>query len=199
MSIQDFSNFFGPGGVIDKFFNSYISSFVTTHRMHWTVSTKYNAGLNISQHSLDVFVRSALLQTMFFSNAKPGFQFNLTPISFSKNTTAFILNISGQMIQVLPGDNTEFTIDWPGPDPTFTTLRFSNAAEANPTITKTGPWSFFRLLDISHLNTTTTMKDYNVTFAIGDDAATFDLNNPQLINPFIPGVLQKFRLTNQLD
>jgi type VI secretion system protein ImpL len=199
MSIQEFNNFFGPGGIIDKFFNNYINPFLTTHSMHWTISTKYNTGLSISTHSLDVFVRSALLQTMFFSNGKPGFQFSLTPVSFSQNTTVFIVNISGQMVQVVPGDKTEFTIDWPGPDPTFTTVRFSNAAEANPTITKTGPWSLFRVLDISHLKATNSMKNYSVTFAIGDDAATFDLNNPQLINPFIPDVLHKFRLTDKLD
>ena len=199
ISLQDFSTFFGPKGVMDNFFSTYISPFVTTHHVHWTLNRKYNSSLNISKKSLDIFIRASLIQAMFFHDNKLGFKFNLQPVNFSQNTTEFILNIAGQMIQVLPGDKTEFSLSWPGPQPTFTTMRFSNASESNPTITKTGPWSWFKILDISHLKTMKSVKDYDVTFAIGDDAATFSLTNPHVVNAFIPGVLNKFRIGAQIS
>lgn len=201
ITLKDFNHFFSPNGSMDNFFNFYIRPFVDTSQPYWHFKHHLGYGLPMTQHSLNIFVRSALIQKMFYPNqsAKPKVNFNLTPLSLSANTTQFSLNMNGQMIQVMPGDDSTFSLQWPGPGPTMTTMRFTNPTESNPSNTITGAWSWFRLLKRSQLKSTNNAKNYQVTFSIGDDTASFTLRASEVVNPFIPGVLNNFSAPKKLN
>lgn len=191
---EDFNHFFGPGGIIQKFFKT-IEPFVNMSQTYWTWKQIDGTTLNISQASLDMLIRASMIQKMFYTNNpdKPTLRFKLTPVEVSDNTNQFALNIGGQMIRYLPGLQKTTEASWPGTDGDFVTLQF-NSAPNNSTITTTGEWAWQKILGKATLQSTSDPQHYQVTFKLDNHQAVFDLIADNPINPYLPNILTGFRI-----
>lgn len=201
ISISDFATFFAPGGIIDSFFNNYLKSFVDTSTYYWTFKKIDDQSINIPPTTLEMFIRASLIQKMFFSDTtnKPLVKFSLTPLAVEPGVMDFNLDLDGQIIDYRGGAATTTHLIWPGPVPNNVIMQFVNTAGKQTEISEQGFWAWFRLLDKANLETIITdPKQFKVTFDLNGNSVKYQLLADDLINPFIPGIIDVFRCPQKL-
>lgn len=202
IALNDFAKFFGPSGIIDQFFQTYLQPFIDTKQTYWTWRKIDGEQLAITQASLEMLMRASLIRKMYFTEGKslPSLGFTLAPIALSPTATSFALEIGGQQIQLAAGaenpEKTHFT--WPSLEGENVTLKFTNLQGEPSTLTEAGPWALFRLLDKAHLTTTTNPRRFKLTFDLNGSAAKYELIADKPVNPFIEGILSNFRCPRDL-
>ena len=200
ITLDEFNNFFGPRGLIDKFFNQYIKPLVNTDKTNWTWKNIDGQKFNFSQDSLEIFLRAALIQKMFYSakTTNPKLQFTLTPIDITPNTQSFSLHIDGQKITFTNEDKKSLNLIWPGPQPGSVTITFVNNQGKYLTTSEFGPWAWFRILDKANVTPNNNTKLFELTFDLNGNAAKYTLSTTEPVNPFIPEIINNFRCKDQL-
>lgn len=199
ISLNNFTAFFGPNGIIQNYFTQYLQPFVDLNQAYWTWKKIGGTTLGFPQSDLDLFIRASLIQKMFFSenNKTPAFQFQLSATGLSATVKTFIINIEGQMVES-DQTTTNSNLNWPGPDPGFVTMRFELTNGDNPTITTVGPWALFRMLDKMSVQSSSDPKTYQIIFASGPNEASYQLTTNNIFNPFIPNTVDAFRCPKTL-
>ncbi|MCH9770410.1 MAG: hypothetical protein K0U12_05975, partial [Gammaproteobacteria bacterium] len=200
ISLNDFSEFFGPSGIIEDFFNNYLAPFVNTHQTYWTWKQLDGIHISIPQSTLEAFLRASIIQQMFFSDnqRRPGFQFNLTPVSLSTTTSSLNLNLGGQVVEFRNDLKEASDLNWPGPNQNLLTVKFISNTHRQMILSFSGPWAWFKLLAESKLETTPNFKRYKLTIQLGNQAAHYIMTTDNLINPYLPNVLTHFALPQKL-
>lgn len=200
ISLDDFNGFFGPQGTMDTFFNYYIKPFVNTKHFYWKWEKIDGKTLPISQAQLEMFLRAHLIKKMFYSNHEngPSIEFELKPEGLSPHVQQFTLNIAGQVLQFSSQYTEPTIVHWPGPDASFATLRFDATSRKHNSLTEPGVWGWFRLVDKSTLETTHSAKQFKLEFKLDHYTATYKLIAQTAINPYLPNILDKFRLEPSL-
>lgn len=202
INLADFTKFFGPRGLMDDFFNQYIKPLVNTDKTNWTWKTPNNQKLDFPATFLEIFLRAALIQKMFYSGKSPTpkLDFALTPTGITPHTQGFSLAIDGQKISFTASDNKKIQhLVWPGPQPGSVTLSFINEQGNFLTTSEFGPWAWFRILDKANVTSSSSTKHFELTFDLNGNAAKYVLSTPEPLNPFIPEIITNFRcpeLTN---
>ena len=200
IGLDDFNSFFGPQGTVDTFFNYYMKPFVNTKNFYWKWEKIDGKTLPIPQAQLEMFLRASLIRKMFYAteSSGPALEFELKPEALSASVHQVNLNIGGQTISFDNQHSEAAVIHWPGPEAGLSSIRFELLSKQNPTITESGNWGWFRLLDTADLETTTNAKQFKVIFKAGDNTASYKLIAPSVINPYLPNILDKFRLEPSL-
>lgn len=200
ITLDHFTKFFGVDGSIENFFKTYLQNFVNIAGNYWTWSELNGERLQIPQETLEMFLRASIIQQMFFSENKtfPSSKFILTSLFLSSNVNAFVLNMNGQTMIIHPNEKLSQSFVWPRNDGNFVTIQFSVSESASPTITTSGPWAWYRLLDQSNLQHSSDPRSSTLTFQIGNYIASFQLTTENMVNPFIPGIVTKFSLPEKL-
>lgn len=200
ISVEHFNQFFGPGGTIESFFNTYLKPFVNMREVYWTWKSLDGLSIAIPQEKLDMLIRASMIQRMFYANNpdSPSVRFSLTPISLSENNTSFSINIGGKKISYELGVKKTESAVWPGPEGQFITLRFNTLSPNKPTKTVEGFWAWLRLLDASKLQATNDPKVFQVTFSLDDNQAVFQLTADNAVNPYQSQLLASFRCPDSL-
>lgn len=200
VSLNDFNAFFGPHGLIDIFFNQYIKPFVAIDKTNWTWKNIDGQKINFSQDSLEVFLRAALIQKMFYANKtlNPKISFALAPMDIAPNTQGFTLHIEGQKVIFTNENKHTYNLVWPGPNPGLVTIDFTNHQGNYFNSSQFGPWAWFRMIDKSNLVSSSNTKSFTLTFDLNGNAAKYELSTDEPINPFIPEIINNFRCPDQL-
>ena len=200
ITLKDFTRFFSPGGTLDNFFNFYLKPFVNTEHVYWVWKNVNDAHLNIPQTTLDMFIRASLIQKMYFEqdNNKLHVTFTLAPTALEPGVNAFNLNLEGQMVNYLPNQSQTYNLVWPGDKPNMVSITFTNSQNKQMSMTETGPWAWFKLLDKINLQSTSNPKQYNLTFDLDGNSAKYQLLTNNVVNPFIRGILDVFRCPEKL-
>jgi type VI secretion system protein ImpL len=195
LSIEKFHEFFGPHGTIDEFFNEYIEPFVNITKTDWTWRDIDNQELNFPATFLEVFLRAALIQRMFYSTQteKPKLDFTLTPINMTPSTHTFNLDIDGQKVTFANENKTTQSLTWPGPQPGSVSISFINDKGKYFTTRESGPWAWFRVLDKANVTSSNNTKEFELTFDLNGNAIKYSLTTPEAVNPFIPEIISNFR------
>jgi type VI secretion system protein ImpL len=200
ISLDNFNAFFGPHGLIDRFFNQYIKPFVAVDKNNWTWKDIDGQQINFSQNSLEVFLRAALIQKMFYANktSNPKIYFTLAPMDIAPNTQSFTLHLEGQKVIFTSEDKQIYNLVWPGPKPGLVTIDFVNHKGSYFNATQFGSWAWFKILDKSNLVSASNTKAFTLTFDLNGNAARYELSTNESINPFIPEIINNFRCPEQL-
>jgi len=105
----------------------------------------------------------------------------------------FSANIDGQTITYEQGQKKTDHLNWPGPKPNNASLTFTNTRgqEINSTINN-DPWAWFRLIDKANLSSTTGPQNYSLIMDLNGNSIKYELTAEQVINPFIPEIINKF-------
>ncbi len=192
IEIKDFSKFFNAEGVISQFFNQYLADFVDTSSLYWNLKSLNNQTLPITQDSLEMFMRAALIRKMFFAgnSENPQFSFSMMPEVVDSKIRTVNLNYNQQKIDFangLPGN----TLSWLAANSDQAEL-IVNSNGKNFSIKKSGPWALLALLNQASIQATNNPKIYRVYFTVDQEKIPFELICDALINPFIPDVLTAF-------
>ncbi|MCL5260218.1 MAG: type VI secretion system membrane subunit TssM [Gammaproteobacteria bacterium] len=200
ISFDEFHKFFGPDGVLESFFTSYLKPFVDNEQMYWVWKDIDGQKINLSQESLEIFIRGALIQKMFYPNKSKILltKFTLIPAAMTPTTKGLNLDLDGQKFYLLSGQKKANHLLWPGPKPGLVTLEFASQNNQHYIISQAGAWAWFRLLDKANLRSTGTAEHYELTFDINGNAIKYDLIAESAISPFIPGIMSDFRCSEKL-
>ncbi len=195
VTMQDFGKLFGPNGLIDSFFNENLITFVDTTSNPWRWKRVNNTDLGISNAVLAQFQRAAEIRDGFFlAPGLPSITFDLTPIALDPKAEQVILEVDGQPITYAHGPPQVTPLTWPGKGAGRTRVAFApETAGIENSMTRDGPWAWFRLLDSAEVRRTNVSDRSRVIFNIGGRISVFQLRAGSALNPFTLPALRSFR------
>jgi type VI secretion system protein ImpL len=195
VTIDDFGTLFRPGGAIDAFFTANLEPYVDTSRLPWRV--KSGSEISVSPGALAMFQRArAIRDALFSAGSTPSARFEIVPVALDNSATLVTLNINGQQVTYDHGPPVPFPIQWPGTGPNQVRLTFQTPT-GSPSVTKDGPWAFFRLIDEAQ-SAKLSPERIQVTFFVGGVSATFEIRAGSVFNPFTSDDLRRFRCAGSL-
>jgi type VI secretion system protein ImpL len=201
VTLDDFARLFGPGGLIDGFFQKYLSAFVDTTQKNWQWRVAGDSGLGASPEVLRQFQRAAEIKEAFFgASPTPQARFQLRPLSMDASIERLSLDIDGQPVVYSHGPARATALVWPGPGGAGqVTLEMAPPAGAGSSaVTLTGPWAWFRLLDQSSIQSSGPPEEFRVTFSLGGRNAVYAVTAGSVVNPFRLPALRAFSCPDKL-
>ncbi len=201
VSLQDFGQFFGPGGKLDQFFNNNLAAYVNTNVSPWQVDPSVADVIRINASALRQMQLARKIQQAFFSHGGnlPATSFDLKPVGMDPKTTHFMLNIDGQHMNYSHGPLVSETLTWPSSS-TFSQvqIQFSPETSMGGSRTENGAWAWFRVLDAASMQATGGPEQFRLTFSLADRWITYDLRAHSAYNPFNLSQLRSFRCVPNL-
>jgi type VI secretion system protein ImpL len=194
VAVQDFTQLFGPNGVFDRFFKTYLQNVADTTRTPWVWRTSESgASVGVSTAVLRQFELAQRIRDRFFAGS-PTLQvnFSVTPTKLDAAVSRFILEIDGQRITYQHEAERTQPVRWPGPMPGAAAVTFEDRASGRPNIVFQGAWAWFHLLDAAQIRPESDLR-YEVTFEKGGYTALVRIEASSVLNPFGQRDLQQFR------
>jgi type VI secretion system protein ImpL len=191
---EDFGQFFGPGGMMDDFFQKRLANLVDTSSKPWRY--KPVAGqANVSAAALAQFERAARIREIFFRSGKtPSIRLDFKVIEMDASITQFVLDVDGQLVKYAHGPVLPMAVQWPGP-------KGSNQVRIQLTPPSTsgasgqvadGPWALFRVMEKAQLESTGIPEKFIVTFNVENRRARFEVTTNSVQSPLRVRELQEF-------
>ena len=151
MSLGDFGQVFGPGGLFDKFFVDRLAQLVDTSQRPWTWRPEF---VGPTRGMLEQFERADRIRRMFFGadSKLPQLDFTVRLSNLSPQATRFYIMIDEQPMDLRPGQDIRRQISWPGKRG-VTWAAFEDGVAHREVVTggPEGPWALFRLVDTAGL------------------------------------------------
>lgn len=200
--LDDFGQFFGPGGIVDTFFRQYLASYVDMSRSPWRVRTSGAVPIKISADSLRQFERANAIKETFFrgGGTTPSVRFEMTPLGMDATISQFSLSLADKTIVYGFGPQITEYMEWPGPDQNAEVrIEMSPPIPGSASmIRERGPWAWFRVLDKANISEASQPEHFQVEFRIGNRTAAYELIARSAYNPFRFDDLEQFRCPESL-
>jgi type VI secretion system protein ImpL len=201
-TISDFGRFFGPGGLMDDFFETYLRDFVDTSSRIWRWNTVGSRTLSIPTSTLLQFQRAAIIRDAFFEGGdrKPSIHFELKPINMDTTIRQITLLIADQRVTYNHGPTRWNHLLWPDDSGISDTkvLLAPPAGNLPSGLSEDGPWGWFRMLDRAQVSTTNSPETIEVKFNVGGREARFRLRSSSALNPFMLREIMEFQCPSRL-
>jgi type VI secretion system protein ImpL len=201
IAVKDFSEFFGPGGVMDQFIKTTLTPLVDISAAEWHWKPLDKVPLGLSEAALQEFRRAAVIRDAFFEPAGkvPLVRFTLSPVSMDQKIQQFSLDLDGQKVVYHHGPIRPQALQWPGPLGAAVRLQIEPAAPSGKSlVVEEGPWGWFHVLDKAKLVTTSEPDLLQVAFDIDGRKVQYELRASSKLNPFFLPALADFRCPPQL-
>lgn len=197
VTLDDFALLFGPGGLLDKFFEENVQPFIDTTGGQWRVAQ--GPGMVISDEALRQFRRAQTIKQAYFQggNNRPSIRFALKPLFLDSQVTQFLLDVDGQQFIYRHGPARPVNAQWPGPDgPPQTRVIFVEGGR-RASLAKEGPWAWFRILDQARTEVLAADR-IAVTFEVEGRSAQYEIQASSVFNPFVTKDVRAFRCPARL-
>lgn len=192
--ISAFTALFGPGGDIETFFNENLLRYVDTRSRPWTWKPGIGTDLGISDEVLRQFEYADQIKRAFFANGDtPSVVFQIQPYAAGDKVRKAQLVIDGQeMIYTKGQGGAPLPLRWPGPAGAASIAFSPRAINRENSISRDGPWAFFRLLRTAQIRRVAGSDQLGVTFEVGGRFAVFRIRADAILNPLTLPALTKF-------
>ena len=154
-----------------------------------------NVDLGISPQVLQQLQFAAEIRDAFFAaGPQAAVQFQITPEALDPKAKAVSLQIDGQEIAFAHkgGQPNPVAVTWPG-GVGLARIQFQpDRKNIESTLSRDGPWGWFRLLDAAEVRRTNVSDRKRVIFNVGGRIAIFQLQSGSVLNPFALPALSKF-------
>jgi len=201
IALTDFGAFFGPGGVIDSFVNTYLAGQVSRTPKQWTWTGK-GSSVCLSDNTLKQLAFFEDIKNTFFSQGGnlPSFRFDLVPsqLTMSPDIDHMFLDIGGSKTEYFHGPvNGATSFSWPSAtNNTQVSLRVEPVVPGSTSsVNLSGPWSVLRLFDRG--NRSPSAGGLSVTYPFGSGTLTLALATSSF-NPLNSIALRNFRAPESL-
>lgn len=145
-SFGDLAGVFGPEGLFDRFFSQNLAEFVDSSGSPW----KARQDIGISAETLARFEAAAFIRDNWFNpdGSLRVLVLDVHPEAFEAPISAVTLTMDGQVVRwTRDSDDSPSRFVWPGPDG-VSSFEIEPPIEGRTnSITETGVWSMFRLLE----------------------------------------------------
>ncbi len=200
--LDDFGQFFGPGGIVDTFFRQYLANYVDMSRSPWRVRSSGASPIRISSAALMQFERANRIKDTFFRGGGtiPSVRFEMQPIGMDATISKFSLSLAGKTIAYSFGPQITEYMEWPGPEQNAEVrIEMSPPTPgAASMLRESGPWAWFRMLDKANITPSGRPEHFQVEFRLGDRSAAYELIARSAYNPFRFDELEQFRCPESL-
>ena len=191
---EDFGQFFGPGGMMDDFFQKRLANLVDTSTKPWRY--KPIAGqANVSASALAQFERAARIREIFFRSGKtPSIRLDFKVMEMDATITQFVLDVDGQLVKYAHGPVLPMAVQWPGPkgsNQVRIQLTPPSTSGASGQVAE-GPWALFRVMEKAQLESAGIPEKFFVTFNVDNRRARFEVTTNSVQSPLQVRELQEF-------
>ncbi|MEM8985868.1 MAG: type VI secretion system membrane subunit TssM [Pseudomonadota bacterium] len=202
--LNDFADFFGAGGRVDAFFQTYLARYVDVSATPWRLKSVDGATLDISPETLLMFENAAKIRAAFFPRGgdAPYLDFTLQRSVLQEHVGEAALRVGGNEALIDTHGRAEARrIVWP-PDSGDYTARLELthiATGVAGVVSADGPWAPLRLIDKGVLQRRGGAADrFQASFTREGMTIVFDLEASSVTNPFLLDALRAFRCVSTL-
>jgi len=203
LALFDFSEFFKPGGTMDKFYTEMVKPFVDT-RKGWSNRVVDNRSLGLSAATLKQIRRAQTIKNVFFRKNPevPSVSFQLKPYRMEKKDAHFLLEVGDQRITYNHGPKFWKDLYWSGEDENKRVrIVFEDLSEDRHEKTFDGPWAWFKLQDKSKIKKTKKSNVYLATYSVTERSDDIKIEHTikylikakSVNNPFNQNLLGAFK------
>lgn len=195
-SLDAFERFFKPDGILDTFNKENLKLFIEND-LTWGK----DGNVLIRQDIQDQLATAQKIRNTFFSQQNGlGTQFAVETLELSAGKRRSVLNMDGQLVDYSHGRNFTARLVWPN------TMREGNESKltlvgtngmAPRSMSFTGPWAQFRLLDAGAL-TSVDDNTFDVRFNVDGGYMIYRVHVDNEDNPFTGGLFSSFKLPETL-
>ncbi len=200
-SVADVTAFFKEGGMIDNFYNTKLSRFITDGSEHpYLDGLIPNTGLALAPELWDAIDRAKKIKQALFLNDpnKAQISFQLEVVAMSSNLTQFTISTTKPIYSYQHGPVLWSEQVWQGAATLTDTL---NVNAVSPTVATNkasyqGDWNWFKLIEPNL--TSTSEQNTTIQFSYGDDSVQLGIKTQGQVNPFEPAFFTGFVLPNDI-
>jgi len=198
VAMADFNQFFASSGVLNNFILNYIKPFLDTSDAQWKPKELNNFVLPFSTNTLNEMMRANVITNMFFTKYSDTshIEFSLQKSDLDPTVESFKLKIGDITISDTQENNSFTRFHWPE---TNAKLIIKSVEGEEHSIDEKGLWAFFKLLQ--KVNVQTDNEDgsrLQVLFEINGTSGRYLLTTKNEVNPFTPGILNGFNLSESV-
>lgn len=200
LPLQDFKEFFRPGGILDAFYREELLTFVD----ETTGEPKIIDGQSLAvDRGFSRQLRKAMniTKSFFDQNGELAVEFKVAPVNMSANLSRAVLNFEGQLIVNSHGPSRPITVFWPNiiDGPAASRVDLAPLGHGQSLSRQfDGAWSWLHLYDsASKANQSDSTVDISFANASGQ-AATFRIRPEARVNVFFNSPISNFSLPRHL-
>lgn len=201
ISLGNFIQFFGEKGSLKQYFELYLKPFINAENTQWEMKKRDGLGLTVSENTLNQFIRGNIIRKMFFTGKdhQLAVDFSLKPLHRAASLKTITLQVNDQKLFDYQGSYKTSPFSWPAKDHEgMAQLIFNTQDDKTQQLNESGPWAWFKLLNKATLAKTTDTQHYSILFKLNGLTSKYELIAKTVINPFIPGVIDKFDLPKDI-
>lgn len=183
---NDMARLFGPGGMMDAFFQKHLAEHVDMSASRWRFKPGIDGEPGEMASYLDAFQRAAVINSVFFASGagEPSYKVTIRPLQMDDDINQFIMSVGGQVVRYAHGPQVGTTIQWPG-----TSGNNRAGIELLPQtgtsgISASGPWALNRLLDKAALQRGPSPEVTIATFDISGRRVVLEITAHSVKSPF---------------
>jgi type VI secretion system protein ImpL len=199
-ALAAFGQFFGPNGLMDRFFKQSLQPYVDTAAGAWSWRGPTGPEQSIPPEALQAFQRAMVVRDAMFSpnNQAPAIRFQLIPLELSGDATQVIIRMDGQTVAYTAGQAARVAdLQWTGASGQAQIEFLPPVAGVPSQMIEAGPWGWFKLLDKANPQSMGSGR-FRVTFQLAGRQAVYELRTASGSNPFRLRELEGFRCPEQL-
>ncbi|PIE43014.1 MAG: type VI secretion system membrane subunit TssM [Gammaproteobacteria bacterium] len=184
-ALIDFTEFFKPGGIEDRFINSHLAPFISQGN-NWSQRSLNGRSMAIAKNALSQMKRADTIRKVFFrkSASQPEIDFKIKPRQMDSSVRRFEIRLGDIRIRYTHGPKLSKSLAWPVSSGSSIQLLFEDINETLRDKIYTGDWSLFRVLDDSKIQTTNQASLFYVTLEVEKRKIQYELKANSFLNPF---------------
>ncbi|MDP3706063.1 MAG: type IVB secretion system protein IcmF [Legionellaceae bacterium] len=198
ISINDFNRFFSTHGNLNRFVEDYLKPFLDTSKPQWQLKEMNNYVLPISSDMINELIRANVITNMFFPDQSDTSQieFSLQKVSLDPIVASLQLTIGDTKLKDTQTSDSFTEFHWPQSNARLVV----NSIEGQQfEIDELGTWAFFKILQkVNVLVDEQDSANLQILFEINGNSGRYLLKAQNQMNPFIPGILNEFTLTDSI-
>lgn len=198
INIANFNRFFNPTGVLTQFTNENIKPFLDTTNPQWKPKELDGFVVPISENLINELIRSNVITKMFFPNntLNSHVEFSLQKIELDPIVAHLKLMIGHVTLIDNQSSDSDVLFNWPS---TNAKLALTSIDGKHYEIDEVGPWAFFKMLQkVNVMTDNDDSSSLQILFEINGNSGRYLLKTQNQINPFSPGILAGFNLSQEL-
>ena len=198
IALQDFENFFGPGGTLDQFVAAHLADHIDMSQSPW----RLEGDLSIRSRTLRLLEDAKRIQEAFFTSGGEGLavNFSLAPLSLDSGITRMMVRMDDRSLVYRHGPSRNINFRWPVDNRSGDTriaLTPGDASRAPAQHTYPGAWSLFRMLqDTGGLDGSGRKRE--LALNLDDYSASLQLTADSIKHPFNRAMFKDFWLPSTL-
>lgn len=195
---DDFGQLFGPGGMLDEFYQRRLSTLVDTGTNPWSYKPLADGARPAGSAALAEFQRAARIREGFFRSGgkTPGFKIEIRAVEMSDGLKDLSIDIDGQVLKFVAGNTTSAVLSWPS-QKVSSQIKLSTTPTSAPLMFE-GPWALFRLFDRFDVQPTTQPEKFVLLVNVEGKRARLEVIANSVLNPFRMREIQQFRCPGAL-